>query len=247
MELKDLPYFFSLPKQEQKIALEALLFTMEEPLDINRLMKIVSSNDSKSADEQDVIEYELLDKIGFNRDYVRDLINEVNNENSDNDRPFRIVESGGGYSLVTSRKYGKIVGKINKNVVRRKLSNANLETLAIIAYRQPISRPGVESIRGVNSKEIINGLIDKGYAKIIGKSDAPGNPYLYGTTQDFLKSFGLNSLEDLPKLKELKELGFSEADESDFTLKIDMDYDQESEEPKQIEEQNVSEDNEYDD
>jgi segregation and condensation protein B len=235
MELKDLPYFFSLPKQEQKIALEALLFTMEEPLDINRLMKILASNESNSVDEQDVIEYELLDKIGFNRDYVRDIINEVNNDNSDNDRPFRIIESGGGYSLVTSRKYGKIVGKINKNIVRRKLSNANLETIAIIAYRQPISRPGIESIRGVNSKEIINGLIDKGYVRIIGKSDAPGNPYLYGTTTDFLKAFGLNTLEDLPKLKELKELGFSEAEESGFTLRIEMEDD-----PKHIDEENVS-------
>ena len=235
MELKDLPYFFSLPKQEQKIALEALLFTMEEPLDINRLMKILASNESNSADEQDIIEYELLDKIGFNREYVKNLINELNNENSDNDRPFRIIESGGGYSLVTSRKYGKIVGKINKNIVRRKLSNANLETIAIIAYRQPISRPGIESIRGVNSKEIINGLIDKGFVRIIGKSDAPGNPYLYGTTTDFLKAFGLNSLDDLPKLKELKELGFSESEESGFTLRIEMEDD-----PKQIDEENVS-------
>lgn len=234
MELKDLPYFFSLPKQEQKIALEALLFTMEEPLDINRLMKILASNESNSADEQDIIEYELLDKIGFNREYVKNLINELNNENSDNDRPFRIIESGGGYSLVTSRKYGKIVGKINKNIVRRKLSNANLETIAIIAYRQPISRPGIESIRGVNSKEIINGLIDKGFVRIIGKSDAPGNPYLYGTTTDFLKAFGLNSLDDLPKLKELKELGFSESEESGFTLRIEME-----DEPKQIDEKNV--------
>ncbi|PKL81333.1 MAG: SMC-Scp complex subunit ScpB [Ignavibacteriae bacterium HGW-Ignavibacteriae-4] len=236
MELKDLPYFFSLPKQEQKIALEALLFTMEEPLDINRLMKILASNESNSADAQDIIEYELLDKIGFNREYVRDLINDVNNENSDNDRPFRIIESGGGYSLVTSRKYGKIVGKINKNIVRRRLSNANLETIAIIAYRQPISRPGVESIRGVNSKEIINGLIDKGYVRIIGKSDAPGNPYLYGTTVEFLKAFGLNSLEDLPKLKELKELAFTEAEESSFTLRIEMEEDS-----QQIDNENVSE------
>lgn len=236
MELKDLPYFFSLPKQEQKIALEALLFTMEEPLDINRLMKILASNESNSADEQDIIEYELLDKIGFNREYVKNLINELNNENSDNDRPFRIIESGGGYSLVTSRKYGKIVGKINKNIVRRKLSNANLETIAIIAYRQPISRPGIESIRGVNSKEIINGLIDKGFVRIIGKSDAPGNPYLYGTTTDFLKAFGLNSLDDLPKLKELKELGFSESEESGFTLRIEME-----DESKQIDEKNVPE------
>lgn len=236
MELKDLPYFFSLPKQEQKIALEALLFTMEEPLDINRLMKILASNESNSADEQDIIEYELLDKIGFNREYVKNLINELNNENSDNDRPFRIIESGGGYSLVTSRKYGKIVGKINKNIVRRKLSNANLETIAIIAYRQPISRPGIESIRGVNSKEIINGLIDKGFVRIIGKSDAPGNPYLYGTTTDFLKAFGLNSLDDLPKLKELKELGFSESEESGFTLRIEM-----KDESKQIDEKNVPE------
>lgn len=242
MELKDLPYFFSLPKQEQKIALEALLFTIDEPLDINRMMKILASNESQSADEQDVIEYELLDKIGFNRDYVRDIINDINNDNSDNDRPFRIVESGGGYSLVTSRKYGKIVGKINKNIVRRKLSNANLETLAIIAYRQPISRPGVESIRGVNSKEIINGLIDKGYVRIIGRSDAPGNPYLYGTTIEFLKAFGLNDLDDLPKLKELKELGFTEAEESQFTLKIEID-----EEPKQLDEQNVVSDDEHKD
>jgi segregation and condensation protein B len=205
-------------------------------------MKILSSTDGNSGEEQNVIEYELLDKIGFNSEYIKDLIVEINNDNSDNDRPFRIVEAGGGYLLVTSRKYGKIVGKINKNIVRRKLSNANLETLAIIAYRQPISRPGVEAIRGVNSKEIINGLIEKGYIKIIGKSDAPGNPYLYGTTVDFLKSFGLNDLSDLPKLKELKEIGFSEAESADFTLKIEM-----VEEVKQIEENTVTEDNELKD
>lgn len=242
MEIKDLPYFFTLPKQEQKATIEALLFTLEEVVDINKLMKILSSTDSKSNDEQNIIEYELLDKIGFGRDYIQNLINEINNDNSDIDKPFRIIESGGGYHLVTSTKYGKIVGKINKNIVRRKLSNANLETLAIIAYKQPISRPGVESIRGVNSKEIINGLIEKGYIKIIGKSDAPGNPYLYSTTNEFLKSFGLNALNDLPKLKELKEIGFSELEESNFTLKIELEED-----VKQIGENNVSEVNETED
>lgn len=221
MEIEDLPYFFTLPKEDQKRAIEALLFTIEEPVNINKLMKILASNDSGSKSDQDIIEYEMLEKIGFDREYVKRLIDEINEEYSHNDAAFRIIESGGGFNIVTSRKFGKIVGKINKNVRRRKLTNANLETLAIIAYRQPISRPGVESIRGVNSKEIINGLIDKGFVKIIGKSDAPGNPYLYGTTSEFLKSFGINSIDDLPKLKEIKEFGLNSEETEEFVLKID--------------------------
>lgn len=221
MEIEDLPYFFTLPKEDQKRAIEALLFTIEEPVNINKLMKILTSNDSGSKSDQDIIEYEMLEKIGFDREYVKRLIDEINEEYSHNDAAFRIIESGGGFNIVTSRKFGKIVGKINKNVRRRKLTNANLETLAIIAYRQPISRPGVESIRGVNSKEIINGLIDKGFVKIIGKSDAPGNPYLYGTTSEFLKSFGINSIDDLPKLKEIKEFGLNSEETEEFVLKID--------------------------
>ena len=221
MEIEDLPYFFTLPKEDQKRAIEALLFTIEEPVNINKLMKILATNDSGSKSDQDIIEYEMLEKIGFDRSYIRRLIDEINEEHSHNDGAFRIIESGGGFNIVTSRKFGKIVGKINKNVRRRKLTNANLETLAIIAYRQPISRPGVESIRGVNSKEIINGLIDKGFVKIIGKSDAPGNPYLYGTTSEFLKSFGINSIDDLPKLKEIKEFGLNSEETEEFVLKID--------------------------
>lgn len=221
MEIEDLPYFFTLPKEDQKRAIEALLFTFEEPSNINKLMKILATSDSGSKSDQDIIEYEMLEKIGFDRNYVRNLIEEINEEHSHSDSAFRIVESGGGFNLVTSRKFGKIVGKINKNVRRRKLTNANLETLAIIAYRQPISRPGVESIRGVNSKEILNGLIDKGFVKIIGKSDAPGNPYLYGTTNEFLKSFGINSIEELPKLKEIKEFGLNSEEREEFVLKID--------------------------
>lgn len=221
MEIEDLPYFFTLPKEDQKRAIEALLFTIEEPVNINKLMKILATIDSDSKSDQDIIEYEMLEKIGFDRSYIRRLIDEINEEHSHNDGAFRIIESGGGFNIVTSRKFGKIVGKINKNVRRRKLTNANLETLAIIAYRQPISRPGVESIRGVNSKEIINGLIDKGFVKIIGKSDAPGNPYLYGTTSEFLKSFGINSIDDLPKLKEIKEFGLNSEETEEFVLKID--------------------------
>lgn len=221
MEIEDLPYFFTLPKEDQKRAIEALLFTIEEPVNINKLMKILATNDSGSKSDQDIIEYEMLEKIGFDRSYIKRLIEEINEEHSHNDGAFRIIESGGGFNIVTSRKFGKIVGKINKNVRRRKLTNANLETLAIIAYRQPISRPGVESIRGVNSKEIINGLIDKGFVKIIGKSDAPGNPYLYGTTSEFLKSFGINSIDDLPKLKEIKEFGLNSEETEEFVLKID--------------------------
>ncbi|MFN3194752.1 MAG: SMC-Scp complex subunit ScpB [Chlorobiota bacterium] len=221
MEIEDLPYFFTLPKEDQKRAIEALLFTIEEPVYINKLMKILATNDSGSKSDQDIIEYEMLEKIGFDREYIKRLIDEINEEYSHNDAAFRIIESGGGFNIVTSRKFGKIVGKINKNVRRRKLTNANLETLAIIAYRQPISRPGVESIRGVNSKEIINGLIDKGFVKIIGKSDAPGNPYLYGTTTEFLKSFGINSIDDLPKLKEIKEFGLNSEETEEFVLKID--------------------------
>jgi segregation and condensation protein B len=97
-----------------------------------------------------------------------------------------------------------------------------LETLAIIAYKQPISKPEIEKIRGVNSNEIVNSLLDKGLIKIVGRSDALGKPLVYGTTEEFLRTFGLYSLEELPKLRELEDMSAMDED-SNKTFEIIVD------------------------
>ena len=86
------------------------------------------------------------------------------------------------------------------------MSQAALETLSIVAYKQPVSKPDIESIRGVNSGEIMNSLLDRGIVTIVGRADTPGRPLLYGTTAEFLRIFGLAALDELPKMKEIDEL-----------------------------------------
>lgn len=221
MKESELPYFFSLERNKQKNVLEALLFTSEEPLSIRELHNIISKGDYIKSDNQEDTDSELLTNIGFGEQYLYDMISEINNDFIENERPYMITKNADKFSLVTNKEYGKIISKINKRVVRRRLSRANLETLAIIAYKQPISRALVESIRGVASKEIINSLIDKKFVKILGRSDAPGKPLLYGTTFDFLKAFGLNSIDELPPLRELTEIEFeSSVEESEMIFKI---------------------------
>lgn len=113
-----------------------------------------------------------------------------------------LKQIAGGWRLFSNQKYHEIIEKYVMSLDPRKLSNAALETLSIIAYSQPVTRAGVASVRGVNSDSSINSLIEKGLVAEAGCSDAPGNPILYKTTGKFLENFGLNSIKDLPKIEE---------------------------------------------
>jgi len=114
-----------------------------------------------------------------------------------------IVEIANGYQMVTNSEYADWVRKFKSTQVSSKLSMPALETLAIIAYRQPIIRAEVEQIRGVNSDSAIKTLYEKRLIKIMGRKEAPGRPFLYGTTREFLQYFGLKDLTELPTLKDL--------------------------------------------
>ena len=137
---------------------------------------------------------------------VAELVDEINDTLTVSERPYRVVRIAGGYQFATTSEFGEVVSRLIKSRMRRRLSQAALEALSIIAYKQPISKPEIEAIRGMNSKEVINSVVEKNLVTLAGRSDAPGKPLLYGTTDDFLRMFGLHSTKDLPKLRELDEL-----------------------------------------
>ena len=119
---------------------------------------------------------------------------------------FRSLSVAGGYQIRTRSEYDFFVRRLIAKTGQFYLSQAALETLSIIAYKQPISRLNIESIRGVDCAGVIKTLLKKSLIKISGRDDSPGRPLIYKTTDTFLKSFGLNKLSDLPKLKEINEL-----------------------------------------
>ena len=118
----------------------------------------------------------------------------------------RVVEIAGGFQIVSRSEYAPYVQKLYKGRQASRLTQRGLETLAIIAYKQPITKNEMENIRGVNVDGVVKTLLERNLIKIEGREKAPGNPLLYGTTKYFLEYFGLKSLEDLPKLKEIDEL-----------------------------------------
>ncbi|MDE3258518.1 MAG: SMC-Scp complex subunit ScpB [Gemmatimonadota bacterium] len=146
----------------------------------------------------------LLDGVraGDVRAYVEDL----NTQYGRTGRSFKISEIAGGFLFMVHSEYGIWVRRLLKDKAPVRLSSAALETLAIVVFKQPVMKAEVEHIRGVSVDGVVRHLLEKGLIRIAGRSDAPGRPLLYGTTRDFLKHFGLKTLSDLPKVRELDEL-----------------------------------------
>ncbi len=120
----------------------------------------------------------------------------------DDSYAFQVFHTGGGYQFLTKPSYQASIGILLKQQSKKRLSNAALETLSIIAYKQPITKAQIEQIRGVNCDYSIQKLLDKELLEIRGKSDTVGRPLIYGTTQNFMDYFGINDLNDLPTLKD---------------------------------------------
>lgn len=188
--------------QELKNIVESMIFASEEE---------VSSKQIK----------DIIDKSGLRISIaeIEEAVNVLNDEYKTNNKPFEILKIAGGFSFATKKEYGRFIGKLFEEKQKKKLSPSALETLAIIAYKQPITRSEIEFIRGVNVDYIVNSLLEKEMITIHGRAETPGRPILYGTTKTFLKVLGLNSIEDLPKLKEINEIlkneeieGITEAD-----------------------------------
>ncbi|MFZ0035352.1 MAG: SMC-Scp complex subunit ScpB [Sedimentisphaerales bacterium] len=156
------------------------------------------------ASDEPLREARLADIVGTSASQIRQHIKNLNDKYQANNNAFRIEQIAGGYQMMTLGSYNYWLKKLLHERDAGKLSPAALETLAIIAYKQPIIRADIETIRGVAVGEIIRTLMYKGLVKIIGRAEIVGRPLLYGTTKKFLEVFGLNSLKDLPKIEELK-------------------------------------------
>jgi segregation and condensation protein B len=171
--------------RDAKLArLEAALILADEPLPARKLATIANLADAAEARQ-------LLDKLKKLYD-------------SDG-TAFQVEDIAGGYQLLTRPVYHTWLIRLRRSTSEFRLSGAALETLAIVAYRQPIMRAEVENIRGVQCGELLNQLMEKGLAKIVGRHESLGRPVLYGTTKKFLQVFGLNSLRDLPEVEQLKQ------------------------------------------
>jgi len=167
---------------DQKRIVEVLLFVSDEPLTASRLAEIAGDMDARRA---------------------RALIDEINADYDQAGRPFRIEEIAGGFQMLSRPDYKKWLLQLIRTRDSARLSHAALETLAVVAYKQPVLRVDVENIRGVQCGEMLRSLLERGLVRIAGRSDALGRPILYGTTRKFLDVFGLRSLKDLPTLDEI--------------------------------------------
>ncbi len=163
---------------------EAILFSTDMPLSAGKLAQTVGLDSSKP---------------------VRDAVDELNRDYAAREAAYRIEERAGGYQLLTLPQYSEYIQRLMKKKEEGRLTPAALETLAIIAYKQPILRVDVEAIRGVACGEVIRSLMEHNLVKITGRAEEVGRPMLYGTTKHFLEVFGLGSLRDLPKAEQLKE------------------------------------------
>ena len=181
-EQDDIAQSYDNIKPTVESVVEAVLFASDEPLTAERLANIVETSVKQA------------------RQHIQDL----NDKYQANNNAFRIEQIAGGYQMLTLSPYNYWLKKLLHVRSDSKLSPAALETLAIIAYKQPVIRADIEAIRGVAVGEMIRSLCGKGLVKIVGRAEVLGRPMLYGTTKKFLEVFGLNSLKDLPKIEELK-------------------------------------------
>jgi len=177
--------------EEQLHILEALLFASSEPLTQTRV-NLVFLDDPPQ---------------------LNDLIPELQDKFSKENRPLEIQKIAGGYQIITRSEYETWVRRLLNKSGRLTLSQAALETLAIIAYKQPVNRFDIEAIRGVDCSGVLKTILDRNLIKIKGRDEGPGRPLLYATTDIFLEYFGLNRIADMPKLKEIVEL--TESDSKD--------------------------------
>lgn len=146
------------------------------------------------------------EQIEIDEDTVQDFIDKLNDRYDEMGMSFRIQPLAGGYTFATQPKFHYWLSVFQHQNAYRKLSQSAIETLAIIAYRQPITKPEVDQIRGVDSGYVIRQLMEKALIEVSGRSDSPGKPLLYRTTRHFLRHFGLNSVNELPKPREIEEI-----------------------------------------
>jgi len=168
-----------------KSAVEAMLFASEKPLLIEQIKKA-------------------LDNLEANE--VRKVLEELKSEYEQANRGIRVAEIAGGFQMITASSFAPFLKKLFKDRHTERLSKPALETLAIIAYKQPLTRMEIELLRNVNVDGVMKSLLDKNLIRISGRKKVPGRPFVFGTTKQFLEYFGLKSLDELPKMEDFSSL-----------------------------------------
>lgn len=166
-----------------KASIEAVLFAIGGALEESKLLEALSDEDNQ-----------------FSKKELKKLIEEMKEEYDKEDRGIRLIELDNKYQLCTKNEYYDILAKIVNMPKKHVLTDVLLETLSIIAYKQPVTRAEIEKIRGVSCSHAVNRLIEYNLVTEVGRLDAPGHPILFGTTDDFLRSFGISSMDELPDI-----------------------------------------------
>ncbi|MCQ2495304.1 MAG: SMC-Scp complex subunit ScpB [Lachnospiraceae bacterium] len=179
---------------------EAILFTMGEAVEISRI----------------------AEAIGHDEDTVRNCIRALSDRYNDESYGIKIIELDGAFQMCTKPEMYETIIKITNVPKKHILTDVLLETLSIVAYKQPITKQEVEAIRGVNSDHSINKLLEYKLIEEVGRKNAPGRPCLFGTTEDFLRNFGISSIEDLPTITPEKMDEFKSEAEDEMQLKLDI-------------------------
>ena len=183
-----------------KSALETMMFMWGEPLEVKDAAEVLEAD----------------------KNVIRGLFRELQAEYEQEGRGIRIREVDDAFGFVTLAENDMFLRKLCTPVRVRRLSQAALEVLAIIAYRQPVTRSEIDSIRGIKSERVIDGLIDKDLIEVSGRSEGVGRPLIYSTTKEFLKKFGFSSLKDLPEVPEYEEMRREREEEGYGQIAIDF-------------------------
>jgi len=168
--------------------IESLIFTTDHPISLREIQSTLEEVFETTMEEEALL----------------GALEQLKNRYRDDSFAFEIREIAEGYQFLTKEAYHQTVGAHLKQTTKKRLSRAALETLSIVAYKQPVSKAELEKIRGVSCDYSIQKLLEKELVSIIGRSDGPGRPLLYGTSQKFMDYFGMRSLQDLPKTKDFK-------------------------------------------
>ncbi len=199
---------------EEKNALESLTGAQrfeveslrEEDLqDLSKAKKIVEALIFASSKPLTPAEIRKVTKV-LTTAQISQIVAELREEYQKGDRCFELIEVAGGYELSTKKEFAPWILKIELQKKARQATQSALETLAILAYKQPLTRAEIESLRGVDASGVLTTLMEKNFIKIVGKKEVPGRPFMYGTTEKFLEHFGLKTLKDLPSIDEIRNM-----------------------------------------
>jgi segregation and condensation protein B len=174
-----------MPIEKLKEIVEVLIFASDTPLSVKQIIDVVEHTKPKE---------------------IESAVETLNREYRDSGRPFYVVQVAGGYQMVSRESYSQWIRKLFHRKIKTRLSQAALETLSVIAFKQPVPKPEIEAIRGVNCEGVLHTLLERKLINLAGRGEGPGRPLLYKTTAEFLRYFGINDISDLPKPREIEEI-----------------------------------------